>query len=213
MPSHDRSQKESGLDLASTSEVGRPPTALSVTSASGAIDPRGAGTTASMPEGLNLAYARIDQTAIELARHWFAPIARASIFVIYSWFGLLKVLNLSPATPLAAALTAHTIGLQYFSMSFRALGAYEFAVGVLFLRPAATRIAIVLLIIHMGIVCSPLVLVADHAWASPLVPTFEGQYIIKDLAVIALAVGILAKARPLAGGHALDRVAQKPGRD
>jgi uncharacterized membrane protein YkgB len=47
----------------------------------------------------------------------------------------------------------------------------------------------------MGIVTSPLIIVANVAWIHPLVPTLEGQYIIKDLAIIALAVGIVALRR------------------
>jgi uncharacterized membrane protein YkgB len=138
---------------------------------------------------------RIDELAASLARQWFVPAARASIFVIYFWFGFLKLIGVSPATPLASALVNHTIGAQYFGVSFKALAIYECALGILFLIPAATSVSFVLLVIHMGIVSSPLVLVASDAWTHPLVPTFEGQYIIKDLAIIALAIGILAHAR------------------
>jgi uncharacterized membrane protein YkgB len=138
---------------------------------------------------------RISLAAAELARRWFVPAARISIFVIYFWFGLLKIIGQSPATPLASALVDHTIGAQYFGVSFKALAIYECLLGILFLVPAATNVAVVLLLIHMGIVSSPLVLVAGVAWVHPLVPTFEGQYIIKDLALIALAIGILAYTR------------------
>jgi uncharacterized membrane protein YkgB len=138
---------------------------------------------------------RIDELAASLARQWFVPAARISIFVIYFWFGFLKLIGISPATPLASALVNHTIGAQYFGVSFKALALYECALGILFLIPAATSISFVLLVVHMGIVSSPLVLVASDAWTHPLVPTFEGQYIIKDLAIIALAIGILAHAR------------------
>jgi uncharacterized membrane protein YkgB len=138
---------------------------------------------------------RIALLATELAKTWFVPVARISIFVIYFWFGLLKLIGLSPATPLASALVNHTIGAQYFGASFKGLAIYECAVGILFLIPAATMLAAGLLAIHMVIVSSPLVLVAQDAWTHPLVPTFEGQYIIKDLALIALAIGILANTR------------------
>jgi uncharacterized membrane protein YkgB len=138
---------------------------------------------------------RIDELAASLARQWFVPAARVSIFVIYFWFGFLKLIGISPATPLASALVNHTIGAQYFGVSFKALAIYECALGILFLIPAATSVSFVLLVIHMGIVSSPLVLVASDAWTHPLVPTFEGQYIIKDLAIVALAIGILAHAR------------------
>jgi len=138
---------------------------------------------------------QIDERIVELAVRWFEPAARIAIFVIYFWFGFLKLIGVSPATPLAAALTSHTIGMQYFGMSFKALAIYECGLGILFLIPAMTRISFALLIIHMGIVSSPLVIVANVAWVHPLVPTLEGQYIIKDLAIIALAVGILAQRR------------------
>jgi len=143
-----------------------------------------------------LAYAAlIEQRITTLAVQWFEPAARIVIFVIYFWFGVLKLIGVSPATPLAAALTSHTIGMQYFNTSFKALALYEMAIGIFFLIPAMTRISVVLLVIHMGIVSSPLVLVANVAWIHPMVPTLEGQYIIKDLAIIALAFAIIVYRR------------------
>lgn len=135
---------------------------------------------------------QLDKRIVELASKWFEPAARISIFVIYFWFGLLKALGLSPATPLALALTSHTIGAQYFNTSFRTLAVFECLIGVIVLVPALTRVAIALIVIHLGLVSSPLVIVANVAWTHPGVPTLEGQYIIKDLAILALAVGILA---------------------
>jgi uncharacterized membrane protein YkgB len=149
-----------------------------------------------MPRERLLAYADLaEQRITELAVRWFEPIARVSIFVIYFWFGFLKLIGVSPATPLAAALTSHTIGMQYFNASFKALAVYECALGILFLIPAMTWLCAALLVVHMGIVTSPLVIVANVAWIHPLVPTLEGQYIIKDLAIIAVMVGILALRR------------------
>jgi uncharacterized membrane protein YphA (DoxX/SURF4 family) len=94
-------------------------------------------------------------------------VARIVIFVIYFWFGLLKLIGLSPATPLASALTSHTIGMQYFNISFKALALYECGLAILFLIPAVTRISVLLLVIHIGIVSSPLVIVANVAWTHP----------------------------------------------
>lgn len=143
-----------------------------------------------------LAYiSQIDRRLVELAAKWFEPAARISIFVIYFYFGLLKALNLSPATPLAQALTAHTIGMQYFNTSFKTLAVVECVIGILFLIPALTRVSIALIIIHLGVVSSPLVIVSSVAFIHPLVPTLEGQYIIKDLAILALAIGVMAQRR------------------
>lgn len=138
---------------------------------------------------------RIEPRVTELATRWFEWAARIAIFIIYFWFGFLKLINLSPATPLATALVQHTIGMQYFNDSFKALAIFECALGILFLVPSLTWICSILLIIHMGIVSSPLVIVPDVAWTHPGVPTLEGQYIIKDLALIALAIGIIACRR------------------
>jgi uncharacterized membrane protein YkgB len=148
---------------------------------------------ASSREG-QLAYInQIDRRIVELAVKWFEPAARFSIFVIYFWFGLLKALNLSPATPLAQALTARTIGMQYFNTSFKTLAVFECIIGILFLVPALTRLSIALIVVHLGVVSSPLVIVPSVAFTHPLVPTLEGQYIIKDLALLALAIGIMAQ--------------------
>lgn len=120
----------------------------------------------------------------------FPLVARVAIALVYVWFGLVKLTGLSGATPLAAALSRETIGTTYFGPAFTLLAVFECIVGVLFLIPATVRIAVVLLVIHLAIVCSPLVLVPHAAWTAPFVPTLEGQYIIKNVLLLALALGI-----------------------
>jgi len=140
----------------------------------------------------------IDKVIIERLRVSFLPLARLAIFIVYFYFGILKLYGHSPATPLAIALAAKTIGLQHFHLIYNLLALYECAIGILFLFPKATRIVIPMLLIHMIIVCSPLFLVPNLAWVKPFVPTLEGQYIIKNVAIIALAIGIAAQTSPLA---------------
>lgn len=125
------------------------------------------------------------------------PVARISIFLIFFWFGFIKLLGLSPASPMAEALTANTVGMQYFDVLFTVLAILECVIGVLFLFPRMTRVVIPLLLFHMLIVCSPLVLVSSYTWTSFLVPTLEGQYIIKNAVVVAVAIGIAASTKPL----------------
>jgi hypothetical protein len=43
----------------------------------------------------------------------------------------------------------------------------------------------------------PLFIIPDATWSGFLVPTLEGQYIIKNLVVIATAIGIIAHLHPL----------------
>lgn len=140
---------------------------------------------------------KIDHQIISWAQKSYLPIARAAFFIIFFYFGFLKLVGLSPATPLAAALTERTIGMPYFELSFYILAGLECLIGILFLVPKATRIVIALLFIHMAVVCSPMILVPDHTWTQFLVPTLEGQYIIKNVALVAIAIGIAAHVTPL----------------
>jgi len=142
-------------------------------------------------------YKNIDLKLIVFFKRTYIPLARFSIFLIFFWFGAIKLLGLSPAGPLAKALIEKTVGLQYFDTLFVILALLECLIGILFLFPKATRIVIPLLLAHMLIVCSPLVLVPQYTWQSLLVPTLEGQYILKNAVVVAVAIGIAASAQPL----------------
>ncbi len=138
-----------------------------------------------------------DKKFISLARRWFNPLARTALFVIFFYFGLLKLLGLSPAEGLAATLVAKTVGSEYFHQLFFALSIFECLIGLLFLIPKATRLVIFLMLVHMVIVCSPLVLAPEAVWSAPLVPNLDGQYVIKNMALIVLAIGLVAQTKPL----------------
>jgi uncharacterized membrane protein YkgB len=140
----------------------------------------------------------LDTKIIDWLRRWHLPIARGAIFIIYFYFGLLKLLNESPATPLARSFTDKILGAAHFHAAFMALAIFECLIGVLFLFPKLTRVVVPLLLIHMVIVCLPLLVVPQLAFTKPFVPTLEGQYIIKNLAIIALALGVAAQTPPLA---------------
>lgn len=139
----------------------------------------------------------LDLKIISWLRRTYLPMARLAIFIIYFYFGILKLLGDSPATPLARAFTDKVIGASHFHMAFMALAVFECLIGVLFLFPKLTRIVIPLLLIHMVTVCLPLFVVPHLAFSKPFVPTLEGQYIIKNLAIIALALGVAAQTPPL----------------
>lgn len=138
-----------------------------------------------------------DQGLIDFFGKSFVPFARFSIFLIFFWFGLIKLLGISPAGPLAEALVAKTVGMEYFDPLFYMLAAVECVIGLLFLLPRATRIVVPLLLFHMILVCSPLLIVPEFIWQQFGVPTLEGQYIIKNAVVVAVAIGIAASAKPL----------------
>ena len=140
---------------------------------------------------------RWDYKLIAFFKGTYMPLARIALFVVFFWFGLIKLTGMSPAGELARALTAKTIGVAYFDAMFMAISILECSIGILFLIPRAARLVIPLLLIHMLIVCAPLVLVPEMTWQAFLVPTLEGQYIIKNIIVVALAFAVAASTRPI----------------
>lgn len=139
----------------------------------------------------------VDLQLIHWFQKWYTPLARGSLFVVYFWFGILKILGLSPATPLAEALTLRTVGPQWFEPLYLTLAVVECVIGLLFLFPQLTRLAIAVMIGHMVLVCSPLILLPDMVWIYPFVLSLEGQYIIKNIVLLAVAISIASTVRPL----------------
>ncbi len=87
----------------------------------------------------------LDKLIIKSTSGAFIPVARVAIFIIFFYFGVLKLIDQSPASPLAMSLVSQTIGAQYFDITFKLLAVFECLIGVLFLIPKATRIVVPLL--------------------------------------------------------------------
>ena len=139
----------------------------------------------------------IDRGIITFFRRIFIPWARGGLFVIFFWFGLLKVIGLSPASGLVQQLFEKTIHWIPFPTFLICFGLFEMLIGLLFLFKGTERVVIPLLLIHMVTTFMPLFLLTSVMWTYPFVPTLEGQYIIKNLALIAAAIGIASHMRPL----------------
>ncbi|MES2059634.1 MAG: hypothetical protein V4438_01235 [Patescibacteria group bacterium] len=150
-----------------------------------------------------MTYRSIDLKVLHFLRKISEPMARVGIFIIFFWFGFLKVLGLSPASPLVAALLHVTMPFIPAPVFLAWFGALECVIGLLFLIKGAERLAVVALFLHMITTAMPLFLLPHIAWTGMMVPTLEGQYIIKNLAIIAAAIGIAAHLHPLHKGHHL----------
>jgi uncharacterized membrane protein YkgB len=122
--------------------------------------------------------------------------ARLAIFIVFYWFGILKVIGNSSANPLVADLLSKTMPFLTFEHFIVWFGVFEMVIGILFITPKMERAAIFLLAIHMVATALPLFLLQSMTWQGFLIPTLEGQYIIKNLVIVALAVGIAANLHP-----------------
>jgi uncharacterized membrane protein YkgB len=125
------------------------------------------------------------------------PLARISLFIVFFWFGILKVIGLSPAGSMVHSLFDVTLSwLMPFNLFYISFALLECAIGIMFLIPGLERIAIVVLFLHMITTILPLFCMPEATWQQPFVPTLEGQYIIKNLLIITAAVFIGAQLKP-----------------
>lgn len=137
----------------------------------------------------------LDERVAPIARAFAPTAARWALGVIFIWFGGLKVVGRSPAAELVAA-TMPFLPARAFVVT---LGVWEVAIGALFLFRSTTWWAIALMVPQMAGTFLPLLTLRDQTFtAFPWAFTLPGQYIVKNLALIALAIG-------LAGERAADR--------
>ena len=139
---------------------------------------------------------QIDIKLIHFFRRVSMPVARFGLFVIFFYFGLLKVIGLSPASELVQQLFEQTISWMPFATFIILFGLFECLIGILFIIRGFERIVIPLLFLHMVTTFMPLFILPQETWSGFLVPTLQGQYIIKNLVVIATAIGIAAHLQP-----------------
>ncbi len=139
-----------------------------------------------------------DTWFIRFAKQNYSWIARWSLFIIYFYFGALKIFGASPANELAIGFAERMGFGSVANELYLLLAAVECAIGLLLLFPKMTRLALFIMFGHMLLVSAPLLLYPEAVWVMPLVPNLEGQYIIKNAALVALALGLVANTPPLA---------------
>jgi uncharacterized membrane protein YkgB len=142
-------------------------------------------------------FKRFDPLIISKLQKLEPLLARVSIFIVYFWFGFLKLLGLSPAEPLVEALFEKTIGFVPFGTFYLLFSLFEVTIGIFFLIKGLERLAIFLISLHLVTTILPLLFLPQMVWQGLFVPTLEGQYIIKNILIAALAVGIGSKLIPI----------------
>lgn len=139
-----------------------------------------------------------DAWLIRFAKTYFSTLTRIALFVMYFYFGILKILGVSPASGIATGFAEHMGMGEQAQLLYLAIALFECAIGLFILFPKLTRLTIAMLFVHLLVVCAPLVLYPQAVWLHAFVPTLEGQYIIKNVALIMLALGIIANTDTLA---------------
>jgi uncharacterized membrane protein YphA (DoxX/SURF4 family) len=140
-------------------------------------------------------YSSIETALIDWVEKHDPLLARLAMVVVYFWFGILKLFGLSPANPMVQSLQTKTLPFLSFDQFIVLFALFEMLIGILFLIPKATRLVMVMFLAHMVMTTMPLLLLPQMTWQSALVPTMEGQYIIKNVVLIALVANLVASLR------------------
>ena len=116
-------------------------------------------------------------------------IIRLPLFIIFFWFGLLKVIKLSPAQELIID-TVYWMPFLSPEEWVLVIGYWEMLIGLFFLTKKTTFYFMLLLFLQMSGTFMPLVLLPSVTFQNSnyLLPSLEGQYIIKNIIIIASAL-------------------------
>lgn len=138
---------------------------------------------------------------------------RLSLGIIYLWFGALKFL---PAIGFAEDLALRTIEVLTFGLikpevSIWIVPVWEILIGIGLIFGIFLRATLLLLFVQLIGTIAPLFLYPAEMWTVfPVVPTLEGQFIIKNLVLITGGMVVGATVR---GGRLVLSSAPPPHRE
>ena len=141
---------------------------------------------------------RVDRIIVRWLARYSVTLLRFGMGIVFLWFGALKFFpGLSPATNLALrTIDTLTFGLVPANVAIILLATLETVIGLGFLTGKFMRVILALLVFQMAGTVTPLVLFpAETFTIFPIAPTLEGQYIIKNVVLIAAALVIGATVR------------------
>ena len=150
-------------------------------------------------------FEQLDLKVINFLRKYSDEFGRIAFFVIFVWFGILKVFGLSPATPLVSELFEATFlsSLGEAGIFLILFGVFEVLIGIMSVIPKLERITFVIMAFHLVTTVMPLFLLLDTTWYSFMVPTLVGQYIMKNIALLALGMLLMAHIKPMTVTHSI----------
>lgn len=126
------------------------------------------------------------------------PLLRISLGIVFFWFGILKFF---PGSSPAEQLATKTIEVLTFSavkpaISMYLLATLEVLIGIALISRIFLRTTLFLLFFQMLGTVTPLFIFPHETFSSfPLIPTMEGQYIIKNIILISAGIVIGSTVR------------------
>jgi len=138
-------------------------------------------------------YAPLDARLAQFLRRHGVRLLRWALGIVFIWFGALKFFRgASPAEALVKAMVPFFDPDRFYPL----LAVWEVLIGVLLLVRPGTRLALLLLALQMPGTFLPFAVLPHMCWArfpfeapwDVFVLTIEGQYIVKNVVLVAAAL-------------------------
>lgn len=130
-------------------------------------------------------YLSLEKRVSSTLRQWSSKLLFGAYGLIFTWYGLLKILGISPVEELVERATN-----WFFTHEFViTLGIWEVCLGLFLFIPKLRRIGLLLLFLQFPGTFMPLFTNPEDCFTVfPFGLTLEGQYIFKNLILIAGAL-------------------------
>jgi putative oxidoreductase len=143
------------------------------------------------------AVAAIDERVIAALRRYAPSLMRWALGLVFVWFGVLKVVGLTPVAKLVADTMAFVPVPS--SILVPALGIFEIVVGIALVTGRFLRPILAAMVVHLAGTFLVLVVQPQVAFqnGNPLLLTTEGEFVVKNLVLIAGGLLVAATLPPL----------------
>jgi putative oxidoreductase len=121
------------------------------------------------------------------------PLLRYSLGIVFIWFGALKLTQSTPIADLVAA----TVPFLPESWFVPALGAFEVMIGIALLIGRWIGVVVALMVAHLAGTFLVIVMQPDAVFQhdNPLLLTMTGEFVVKNLVLIAAGLVLAGAAR------------------
>jgi uncharacterized membrane protein YkgB len=151
----------------------------------------------SLPARLRRPIDTIDSAVTTVLQRYGISALRIALAVVFIWFGTLKVIDRSPVED----LVKDTIYFLPEDTFFIIIGVWEIIIGIGLLVPVALRLTLLLFWMQMAGTFLSLIILPGRAFqdGNPLLLTVTGEFVIKNLVLIAagLVIGSTVRRRAL----------------
>jgi len=138
---------------------------------------------------------RVDQRVVDVMAAYGLGLLRVSLGVVFIWFGLLKVIGVTPVADLVVAV----ISWVPAALSVPLVGIFEVVLGFGLVVGYGLRFTLLLLWLHLAGTFMLLLIRPDLAFqnGNPLFLTADGEFVIKNLVLISggIAVGSTVRSQ------------------